>query len=179
MEGVTVGRSASEVPMLDHAEMRSWQNFLEAALRMSAMLNRSLVESHNLTLVDVRLLDMLKKSPAVTRGRGADGRSGRGADVAAEPGHQADPTARGARPGAPAGQRRRWPRSGGDDHRPGPAGREPRHDDLRAEREDTLPGPVVAPTGGGPGGELPPDQRWTEAGRAADPAGPGIRGLGR
>ena len=64
MEGLIAGRSASEVPMLDHAEMRSWQNFLEAALRMSAMLNRSLVESHNLTLVDVRLLDMLNKSPA-------------------------------------------------------------------------------------------------------------------
>ena len=64
MEGLIAGRSAGDVPMLDHAEMRSWQNFLEAALRMSALLNRSLVESHNLTLVDVRLLDMLNKSPA-------------------------------------------------------------------------------------------------------------------
>ena len=64
MEGLIAGRSISEVPALDLAEMRSWQNFLESALRMSAVLNRSLVESHNLTLVDVRLLDMLNKSPA-------------------------------------------------------------------------------------------------------------------
>jgi len=64
MEGLIARRSISEVPALDLAEMRSWQNFLEAALRMSAMLNRSLVESHNLTLVDVRLLDMLNKSPS-------------------------------------------------------------------------------------------------------------------
>jgi DNA-binding MarR family transcriptional regulator len=55
--------------------MRSWQNFLEAALRMSAMLNRGLVESHKLTLVDVRLLDMLNKSPggAARMGDLADG----------------------------------------------------------------------------------------------------------
>ena len=63
MEGLIAGRPASEVPGLDLAEMRSWQNFLEAALRMSAMLNRVLVESHQLTLVDVRLLDLLNKSP--------------------------------------------------------------------------------------------------------------------
>ncbi len=63
MEGLIAGRSASAVPGLDLAEMRSWQNFLEAALRMSAMLNRGLVESHNLTLVDVRLLELLNKSP--------------------------------------------------------------------------------------------------------------------
>jgi DNA-binding MarR family transcriptional regulator len=50
------------MPGLDLAEMRSWQNFLEAALRMSATLNRGLIDSHELTLVDVRLLDMLDKS---------------------------------------------------------------------------------------------------------------------
>jgi DNA-binding MarR family transcriptional regulator len=44
--------------------MRSWQHFLEASLRMSATLNRGLVDSHNLTLVDVRLLDMLERSPS-------------------------------------------------------------------------------------------------------------------
>jgi DNA-binding MarR family transcriptional regulator len=64
MEGLIAGRSASEGSGLDLAEMRSWLNFLEAALRMSATLNRVLVESHKLTLVDVRLLDMLNKSPA-------------------------------------------------------------------------------------------------------------------
>ena len=63
MEGLIAGRSASDVPGLDLTEMRSWHNFLEAALRMSATLNRRLVESHNLTLVDVRLLDTLNKSP--------------------------------------------------------------------------------------------------------------------
>jgi DNA-binding MarR family transcriptional regulator len=62
MEVLIGGRSASEMPGLDIAEMRSWQNFLESALRMSAMLNRALVESHKLTLNDVRLLDMLNKS---------------------------------------------------------------------------------------------------------------------
>ncbi|HZA12215.1 MarR family winged helix-turn-helix transcriptional regulator [Mycobacterium sp.] len=64
MEGLIAGRTASEMPGLDIAELRSWQNFLEAALRMSAALNRGLVESHQLTLVDVRLLDMLNKSPS-------------------------------------------------------------------------------------------------------------------
>jgi DNA-binding MarR family transcriptional regulator len=64
MEVLVEGESVSDVPGLDLAEIRSWQNFLEVALRMSAMLNRGLVESHRLTLVDVRLLDMLNKSPA-------------------------------------------------------------------------------------------------------------------
>jgi DNA-binding MarR family transcriptional regulator len=67
MEGLIAGRPGSEVPGLDLAEMRSWQYFLEAALRMSAMLNRGLVESHQLTLVDVRLLDLLNKSPGGAR----------------------------------------------------------------------------------------------------------------
>ena len=68
MEGLIAGRSASEMPGLDLAEMRSWQYFLEAALRMSAMLNRGLVESHKLTLVDVRVLDMLNNHQAAPRG---------------------------------------------------------------------------------------------------------------
>ena len=51
------------MPGLDIAELRSWQNFLEAALRMSATLNRELMRAHRLTLVDVRLLDMLYRSP--------------------------------------------------------------------------------------------------------------------
>jgi DNA-binding MarR family transcriptional regulator len=62
MEGLIAGRSTSEMPGLDLAEMRSWQNFLEVALRMAATLNRGLVDSHSLTLVDVRLLDMLDRS---------------------------------------------------------------------------------------------------------------------
>ncbi|MBV8929465.1 MAG: MarR family transcriptional regulator [Mycobacteriaceae bacterium] len=75
MEGLIAGRTASQMPGLDIAELRSWQNFLEAALRLSATLNRGLVETHKLTLVDVRLLDMLNKSPngAARMGDLADG----------------------------------------------------------------------------------------------------------
>ncbi|MDO3636795.1 MarR family winged helix-turn-helix transcriptional regulator [Mycolicibacterium arseniciresistens] len=63
MEGMIAGRTASDMPGLDIAEQRSWQMFLDSALRMYATLNRSLVEAHHLTLNDVRLLDMLDKSP--------------------------------------------------------------------------------------------------------------------
>lgn len=56
------GRTASAMPGLNIAEQRSWQNFLESALRLHATLNRSLVDAHHLTLNDVRLLDMLDKS---------------------------------------------------------------------------------------------------------------------
>lgn len=63
MEGMTGGRTASDMPGLDIAEQRSWQNFLDSALKLHATLNKSLVEQHHLTLNDVRLLDMLDKSP--------------------------------------------------------------------------------------------------------------------
>ena len=63
MEGIIGGRTASDMPGLDIAEQRSWQNFLDSALRMYATLNRSLVDEHQLTLNDVRLLDLLDKSP--------------------------------------------------------------------------------------------------------------------
>lgn len=63
MEGIIGGRTASDMPGLDIAERRSWQNFLDSALRLYATLNRALVEEHQLTLNDVRLLDMLDKSP--------------------------------------------------------------------------------------------------------------------
>lgn len=42
--------------------MRAWENFLDAALRIYGSLNRTLSDSHKLTLVDVRLLDILDKS---------------------------------------------------------------------------------------------------------------------
>jgi DNA-binding MarR family transcriptional regulator len=64
MTGMIVGRTASDMPGLDIAEQHSWQNFLEAALRVHATLNRGLTEAHHLTLVDVRLLEMLAHSPA-------------------------------------------------------------------------------------------------------------------
>ncbi len=63
MEGMIAGRTAGDMPGLDIAEQRSWQNFLDSALRMYATLNRALVEAHHLTLNDVRLLDILDKSP--------------------------------------------------------------------------------------------------------------------
>ena len=63
MEGMIAGRTAGDMPGLDIAEQRSWQNFLDSALRMYATLNRALVEAHHLTLNDVRLLDILDKIP--------------------------------------------------------------------------------------------------------------------
>lgn len=64
MEGMIGGRTASDMPGLDIAEQRSWQNFLDSALRLYATLNKALAEEHHLTLNDVRLLDMLDKSPS-------------------------------------------------------------------------------------------------------------------
>jgi DNA-binding MarR family transcriptional regulator len=62
MEGMIAGRTASDMPGLDIAEERAWQHFLDSALRMYATLNRGLTDSHQLTLSDVRLLDILDRS---------------------------------------------------------------------------------------------------------------------
>ena len=62
MGGIIAGRTASEMPGLDIAEQRSWQNFLDATLRIYATLNRTLTDQHKLTLVDVRLLEILSTS---------------------------------------------------------------------------------------------------------------------
>ncbi|WP_179471317.1 MarR family winged helix-turn-helix transcriptional regulator [Mycolicibacterium vinylchloridicum] len=62
MGGMIAGRTASEMPGLDIAEQRAWQNFLDAALRLYGTLNRGLVEKHKLSLVDVRLLEILDNS---------------------------------------------------------------------------------------------------------------------
>lgn len=56
------GRTPSEMPGLDIAELKSWQNYLDAALRLQAKLNHDLNESCRLTLEDVRLLHELAKS---------------------------------------------------------------------------------------------------------------------
>ncbi len=50
------------MPGLDIAEQRAWQNFLDAALRLYGTLNRGLVDKHKLSLVDVRLLEILDNS---------------------------------------------------------------------------------------------------------------------
>ncbi|GJF09620.1 MarR family transcriptional regulator [Mycolicibacterium cyprinidarum] len=63
MARIIGGRTASDTPGLDIAEQRAWHNFLDAALRMYATMNRSLVDEHHLTLNDVRLLDLLAGSP--------------------------------------------------------------------------------------------------------------------
>jgi DNA-binding MarR family transcriptional regulator len=57
------GRTESAMPGLSIAELRSWQQFTEAALRLSATLNRELAESHKLSLDDVRLLQALGTAP--------------------------------------------------------------------------------------------------------------------
>ena len=50
------------MPGFDVAEQLSWENFLDAALRLYGSLNRTLSESHKLTLLDVRLLAILDRS---------------------------------------------------------------------------------------------------------------------
>jgi DNA-binding MarR family transcriptional regulator len=50
------------MPGFDVAEQRAWENFLDAALRLYGSLNRTLSESHKLTLLDVRLLAILDRS---------------------------------------------------------------------------------------------------------------------
>ncbi len=57
-----MGRTASAIPGLDIAEQRAWECFLDAALRIYGSLNRTLSEAHKLSLVDVRLLEILDKS---------------------------------------------------------------------------------------------------------------------
>jgi DNA-binding MarR family transcriptional regulator len=56
------GRTPSDMPGLDIGELRSWQNFLDASLRLQAKLNRDLNDAFRLTLEDVRLLHELAKS---------------------------------------------------------------------------------------------------------------------
>jgi DNA-binding MarR family transcriptional regulator len=57
------GRTAGDMPGLDIAEQRSWQNYLNAALRMYAVLNIEMLEKHQLPLSDVRLLHVLNNFP--------------------------------------------------------------------------------------------------------------------
>jgi len=63
VKGLIGGRTASDMPGLDIAEQKSWQNYLTAALRMYAELNVAMLEKHQLPLGDVRLLDILSHSP--------------------------------------------------------------------------------------------------------------------
>lgn len=60
--GKVSGRNDTDIPGLDAAEELSWQSFLDAALRLYGNLNRKLSEKHKLTLLDVRLLEILENS---------------------------------------------------------------------------------------------------------------------
>ena len=64
MNGLIAGRTASQMPGLDIAEQKSWQNFLDSALRLYGTLNRRLTDAHQLSLTDVRVLDILDNAPA-------------------------------------------------------------------------------------------------------------------
>lgn len=58
----STGRSAGHLPGLDIAEAKSWQNYLEFALRFHAMQNRRLRVEHQLSTVDLQMLNMLNRS---------------------------------------------------------------------------------------------------------------------
>jgi DNA-binding MarR family transcriptional regulator len=62
MAALIAGRTASEMPGLDIAERKSWQNYLDSTLRLYATLNRQLTDKHQLSLFDVRVLDTLDSS---------------------------------------------------------------------------------------------------------------------
>ncbi|OQZ91472.1 hypothetical protein BST15_19940, partial [Mycolicibacter arupensis] len=47
---------------MDLAERRAWQHYLEAVLRFDAALNRALTVDHQLSVIDLRVLDILAKS---------------------------------------------------------------------------------------------------------------------
>ena len=64
MAALIAGRTASEMPGLDIAEQKSWQNFLDSTLRLYSTLNRRLTDVHQLSLFDVRVLEMLDSAPA-------------------------------------------------------------------------------------------------------------------
>lgn len=59
MEGLIDGRTPGDMPGLDIAEQKSWQNFLDCGLRLYATLNRRLIDAHKLSLFEVRVLDLL------------------------------------------------------------------------------------------------------------------------
>lgn len=47
------------MPGLEPAEASAWESFIDATLRVYGSLNRTLSEQHRLTLLDVRLLEIL------------------------------------------------------------------------------------------------------------------------
>lgn len=55
-------RTASDLPGLDIAEQKSWQNYLHAALRFHSAMDHWLTDAHQLSVIDLRVLDILDKS---------------------------------------------------------------------------------------------------------------------
>ncbi|QZA07603.1 MarR family transcriptional regulator [Mycolicibacter heraklionensis] len=55
-------RTGSDLPGLDLAERQAWQHYLDAVLRFDAALNRALNADHQLSVIDLRVLDILAKS---------------------------------------------------------------------------------------------------------------------
>ncbi|MGE2723219.1 MarR family winged helix-turn-helix transcriptional regulator [Mycolicibacterium pulveris] len=55
-------RTASDLPGLDLAEQKSWESFVDAALRLDAAMNRRLADAHRLSVIDLRVLDALLRS---------------------------------------------------------------------------------------------------------------------
>lgn len=55
-------RTGSDLPGLDLAERQAWQHYLDAVLRFDALLNRLLNAEHQLSVIDLRVLDILAKS---------------------------------------------------------------------------------------------------------------------
>ncbi|MEB3024175.1 MarR family winged helix-turn-helix transcriptional regulator [[Mycobacterium] crassicus] len=55
-------RTGSDLPGLDLAERQAWQHYLDAVLHFDAVLNRFLNAQHQLSVIDLRVLDILTKS---------------------------------------------------------------------------------------------------------------------
>ena len=62
MKAPNVGRTASAMPGIDIAEQRSWQNFLTTTMGVFGALNRKLMDAHQLTLAEVKILAILGDS---------------------------------------------------------------------------------------------------------------------
>lgn len=55
-------RTASDLPGLDIAEQKSWQNYLHAALRFHSAMDHWLTDAHQLSVIDLRVLGILDRS---------------------------------------------------------------------------------------------------------------------
>lgn len=73
MDLTSTSHSTSRLPGLDDAEQACWEFFLESSTRLGEIVYQRLLDEHELTLVDLLLLDALTKS---------DGGSARMGDLA-------------------------------------------------------------------------------------------------